>query len=67
MKKDNDWKSRLGMVYSTNPDFEFETDEEEEAATLPPSQQKLRVAIERKTGAVRWLLLSQDSQAPKMT
>lgn len=48
MKKDNDWKSRLGMVYSTNPDFEFETDEEEEAATLPPSQQKLRVAIERK-------------------
>ena len=29
-------------------DFEFETDEEEEAATLPPSQQKLRVAIERK-------------------
>ncbi len=48
MKKDNDWKSRLGMVYSTNPDFEFETDEEEEATTLPPSQQKLRVAIERK-------------------
>ena len=48
MKKDNDWKSRLGMVYSTNPDFEFETDEEEEVATLPPSQQKLRVAIERK-------------------
>ena len=48
MKKDNDWKSRLGMVYSTNPDFEFETNEEEEAATLPPSQQKLRVAIERK-------------------
>lgn len=48
MKKDNDWKSRLGMVYSTNPDFEFETDKEEEAATLPPSQQKLRVAIERK-------------------
>ena len=48
MKKDNDWKSRLGMVYSTNPNFEFETDEEEEATTLPPSQQKLRVAIERK-------------------
>lgn len=48
MKKDNDWKSRLGMVYSTNPDFEYETEEAEEVATLPPAQQKLRVAIERK-------------------
>ena len=25
---DNDWKKRLGMVYSTNPDFQFETGEE---------------------------------------
>ena len=47
-QKDNDWKSRLGMVYSTNPDFAFETDEEEENETLPPSQQKLRIGIERK-------------------
>lgn len=46
-QKDNDWKSRLGMVYSTNPDFAFETDEEE-SATLPPAQQKLRISIERK-------------------
>ena len=27
---DNDWKSRLGMVYSTNPDFEYRTDEQTE-------------------------------------
>lgn len=47
-QKDNDWKSRLGMVYSTNPDFAFETDEEEENETLPQSQQKLRIGIERK-------------------
>lgn len=46
-KKDNDWKSRLGMVYSTNPDFQFET-EEDEVETLPKHQQKLRVNIERK-------------------
>ena len=32
--KDNDWKARLGMVYSTNPDFQFETDEEDEPETL---------------------------------
>lgn len=46
-KKDNDWKSRLGMVYSTNPDFQFET-EEDEVETLPKHLQKLRVNIERK-------------------
>ena len=22
--KDNDWKTRLGVVYSTNPDFAFD-------------------------------------------
>lgn len=43
----NDWKSRLGMVYSTNPDFQFDTDEIEEMATLPPKQQKLRIRIEK--------------------
>ena len=46
-KNDNDWKSRLGMVYSTNPDFKFENDGEPEAELLQPSQQKLRVAVER--------------------
>ena len=39
----NDWKERLGMVYSTNPDFEYTTSEEPEQATLPPAQQNLRV------------------------
>ena len=43
----NDWKSRLGMVYSTNPDFQFETEDVEEAETLPKNQQKLRVRIEK--------------------
>ena len=44
----NDWKQRLGMVFSTNPDFEYTTTEEQEAATLPPAQQKLRVWLDRK-------------------
>ncbi len=44
----NDWKSRLGMVYSTNPDFRFETQEEERIETLLPSQQKLIVSIDKK-------------------
>lgn len=46
--RDNDWKSRLGMVYSTNPDFAFDNSEEEEADTPPKNRQKLRVGIERK-------------------
>jgi translation initiation factor 1 len=44
----NDWKSRLGMVYSTNPDFKFETHEEEEVQTLDPKDQKLIVALDKK-------------------
>ena len=39
----NDWKSRLGMVYSTDPDFQYTTDEEPEVETLAPQQQNLRV------------------------
>jgi translation initiation factor 1 len=44
----NDWKARLGMVYSTNPDFEYTTTQEEQATTLPPQQQNLRVWLDRK-------------------
>ena len=44
----NDWKQRLGMVYSTNPDFEYQTSEEEVQQTLPPQQQNLRVWLDRK-------------------
>ena len=44
----SDWKERLGMVYSTNPDFEYTTTQEEQATTLPPQQQNLRVWLDRK-------------------
>ena len=43
----NDWKERLNIVYSTNPDFQYSTDEKEEIETLPKQQQKLRVSIEK--------------------
>ena len=45
---ENDWKSRLGMVYSTNPDFEYRTEERPAQATLPPGKQLLRVSLDRK-------------------
>ena len=37
--KNNDWKDRLNVVYSTNPDYQYENIEEEEAETLPKNQQ----------------------------
>ena len=38
-----DWKKRLGVVYSTNPDFQYVTETKEEAQTLPPEKQRLTV------------------------
>ena len=46
--KENDWKDRLNVVYSTNPDVKYELDDEEEQTTLQPSQQRLRVQLDRK-------------------
>ena len=46
MAKYNDWKERLNVVYSTNPDFSY-TFDEEETETQPKQQQKLRVQIEK--------------------
>lgn len=45
---DNDWKKRLGVVFSTNPDFQYEQQEEEQAVTLEPAKQNLIVTIDRK-------------------
>ena len=46
--KNNDWKDRLNVVYSTNPDYQYENIGEEEAETLPKNQQKLRISMEKK-------------------
>ena len=45
---ENDWKKRLGVVYSTNPDFAYDCEEKESVVTLPPDRQKLYVGIDRK-------------------
>ncbi len=47
MKK-NDWKDRLNIVYSTNPDFHYDDGTEEEEETPEKGKQKLRVSIEKK-------------------
>ncbi len=45
--KNNDWKDRLGVVFSTNPDFSYQDDSVEQNNTLSPQQQKLRLRIEK--------------------
>ncbi len=52
-----DWKSRLGVVYSTNPDFKYETVQEQEADTLPPERQRLTVRIDRRRRAGKQVTL----------
>ena len=44
----SDWKSRLGVVFSTNPEFSYNTGDEPGEETLPPQQQNLRVMLDRK-------------------
>ena len=45
---ENDWKKRLGVVYSTNPDFAYQEASAPEAETLPPGKQRLIVGIDRR-------------------
>jgi translation initiation factor 1 len=47
MSKKNDWKKRDGVVYSTNSDFEFQHQQQNEAETLPAHQQNLKVFLDK--------------------
>ena len=46
--KAGDWKSRLGVVYSTNPEFSQNKEGENEPDTPPPQQQNLIVSLDKK-------------------
>ena len=43
-----DKNQRQGVVYSTNPNFEYQDNVASETATLPPQQQNLRVQLDKK-------------------
>lgn len=57
MAAENDWKKRLGVVYSTNPDFVYQEDGVPAEETLEPSKQNLRVSIDRKGRAGKQVTL----------
>lgn len=46
--KSNDWKDRLNVVYSTNPDFSYDKEDDEEQVSQDKNKQNLRVSIDRK-------------------
>ncbi|MEM9298256.1 MAG: translation initiation factor [Bacteroidota bacterium] len=48
MAKKNNWKNREGVVYSTNPDFEYNHFAAALQDTVAPSSQSLRVELDKK-------------------
>jgi len=46
--KHNDWKDRLNVVYSTNPNYQYETRDAGEAETLPKEKQSLRISLDKR-------------------
>ncbi len=53
-------KKRIGVVYSTDPDFEYQSDQTEEADTLEPGKQLLRITLERKRRKGKEVTLVSD-------
>ena len=45
--KNNNRKNREGVVYSTSQDFDYTYQQNEEAVTLPPQQQNLKVFVDK--------------------
>ncbi len=50
-------KNREGVVYSTDPNFQYQQPGEEPAQTLPPGQQQLKVMLDKKARAGKQVTL----------
>jgi translation initiation factor 1 len=57
MSKKNDWKKRDGIVYSTESNFDYSYQQNEEASTLPPQQQNLKVMLDKSMRAGKQVTL----------
>lgn len=56
---ENDWKKRLGVVYSTDPEFRYDSEGGAEPDTLPPGKQLLVVMRDRKNRKGKTVTLIQ--------
>jgi translation initiation factor 1 len=57
MMRDKNKKGREGVVFSTDPDFNYQYDQQEQVQTLPPQQQNLRVMLDKKARAGKQVTL----------
>jgi translation initiation factor 1 len=57
MSKKNDWKKREGVVYSTDSNFGFQYQQNQDSETLPPQQQNLRVLLDKSMRAGKQVTL----------
>jgi translation initiation factor 1 len=48
MSKKNNFKNRIGVVYSTSDEFEYSEDGTQEEETLAVADQRLRVGLDKK-------------------
>ncbi len=48
MAKKKKWKNLDGVVFSTNQDFDYQYNEDEQEETLEPQEQDLRVMLDKK-------------------
>lgn len=46
--KMNDWKKRLNIVYSTNPDYHYNEDGDDVVETQPKDKQMLRISLDKR-------------------
>ncbi len=53
----NQWKNRTGIVYSTNEQHEYETNDLDEEDTLPKGKQLLRITLDSKKRAGKQVTL----------
>jgi translation initiation factor 1 len=44
----NDWKKRLDIVYSTNPDYHFQEDQKSPIETVAKGKQLLRIQLDKR-------------------
>ena len=61
-----DWKDRLGVLYSTNPDYQYQTNDKEEEETLEPAEQNLRISLSKKQRAGKEVTLITGDQRAKV-
>lgn len=58
-------KNRNGVVFSTNPDFRFDEEKQEEKVLLPWQSQKLKVSLDKSGRAGKMVTLVEGFSGPE--